>query len=1322
MDYSFKIINSSAGSGKTFKLAIEYISKLFSKKNDEHFKSMLALTFTNKASAEMKYRILLYLNDLKHQRDKIVLQEILKTTSLDESAIQKRSSNILEKILYNYSNFNVITIDSFTNNIIRTVNRESENKDDFIVEFDNQIYIDQAVEELISEINEDNELKELLVEFAKYKLTINKSWDITYDLTNFGLFIDKESNRYQVEYFKKKNLKFFFQIRKKILSINSKKTKDIYDLVNNTLDLINQNDLNDNDFRGGYFTKYLKKLISQADFKINESTEKSLKGESNLYNKTLEKNKVDIIEKIRPTLLNNYLKIKTSIIEIDKITSTLSFLPSLSLISRIEDKIDKIQNENNIRLISKFNSQLNSLIKLNEAPYIYEKLGSIFVDFFIDEFQDTSELQWENLIPLISNSIHSESHDGSKGSLLIVGDPKQSIYRWRGGEFNQFLHLIHNRKNPFHFKRILDDKEDINYRSCREIVDFNSEFFTFLSNKLDLGIYNSDDLNFRQKSNKKETGYVSIDISDSESFFSKIENQILDLLSRGYSPSEIVILVRKNKHAKELIDKINTSEFDFISSDILQINNSDKVQFIISIFKLSLFGKDYAERKKVINYLYNQNYFEKSYDSLNQCFFSNLSIIKINDFFLKISSNKKFELKYFLSLGVINAVEYCISIFKLDIEDPFIIALIDNIFEFIDNNDDSIKSYLNYWEKKSENIMLSMPDNQNSISISTIHKSKGLEYPAIIIPIYDDKLDENISKDLIWLDEPFEDLKDLKWTLMRTSKNLQNMGENAKEIYDRSILNNLIDSINLLYVAFTRAEKELFIISNISKKDNSETNSFSSLIKDFLVYKSSSDKYTIGEKIINEYNPNTPQYESNDINKKIINVRSTSKNVNQAKYVSDTLSKIYDKDKSAKVYIFFGNEKLVNLVNIYDSNQNLKISSNYHILESDSSDYDYVIITNMNEGFFPFSTINDGVVKESEKIKFDNKSQQEQEHHIHDLFYELIHKAKEVHLIYDSDLTSLMSGEASRFIKQLEFSELDTYNYYEEVIKPKKIIKNIDSEIIKKDNLINQRIDDILKKGISASTLNLFIKNPYLFYQQKILGINDYEESNYLNFKDQGTLFHTVMDKVYSPYINKIFKVEHFNEIIKKLNKISIECFVELNSNAPKGKDLIFIEVLKKCIINLLNFERELVKKGNKIKILSLENNLTGSIRVKNNLDVLLTGTIDRIDTFNNNLRIIDYKSGKIETSYLNFKNFEILRDNHKYSNMLQLLFYKLLVSKKYKDVNELGLCYFKKYNNPYEFIENSEKIKVSEIENLIIEIIESIVETESFKDSGNPA
>jgi len=1321
MDYSFKIINSSAGSGKTFKLAIEYISKLFSKNNDEHFKSMLALTFTNKASAEMKYRILLYLNDLKHQRNKIVLQEILKITSLNKSDIQKKSSNILEKILYNYSNFNVITIDSFTNNIIRTINGELEKNDDFIVEFDSQIYIDQAIEELLSEINKDNELKELLVEFAKYKLTINKSWDITHDLIQFGLFIGKESNNDQVEYFKNKNFKFFFQIRKKILAINAKKTKDILDLSNDTLNLINQNGLNDNDFKGGYFTKYLKKLTSQGNFKINESTEKSLKGESNLYNKTLEKNRVDIIEKIRPTLLKNYLKIKTSITEIDKIASTLSFLPSLSLISRIEDKIDKIQNENNIRLISKFNTQLNALIKLNDAPYIYEKLGSIFVDFFIDEFQDTSELQWENLIPLISNSIHSESHDGSKGSLLIVGDPKQSIYRWRGGEVNQFLHLIHNRKNPFHFKRILDEKEDVNYRSCSEIVDFNSEFFTFLSNKLDLGIYNSDDLNFRQKSNKKETGYVSIDMSDNESFFLKIQNQILDLLNRGYSPSEIVILVRKNKHAKELIDEINNSKFDFISSDILQINNSDNVQFIISIFKLTLSSNDYAERKKVIKYLYNQNYFEKKYDSLNQCFFSNLSQIQLNDFFLKISGNKKFELKYFLSLGLLNAVKYCNSIFKLDIEDPFIIALIDNIFEFLDNSDDSIKSYLNYWEKKSESIMLCMPDNQNSISISTIHKSKGLEYPAVIVPIYDDRLDESISKDLIWLDDPFKNLKDLQWTLMRTSKNLQNMGENAKEIYERSILNNLIDSINLLYVAFTRAEKELFIIS---KKDNLETNSFSSLIKDFLAYKSITNKYTIGEKIISKTNLNTPLDKSNDIKKKIINVKSTSKNVNQAKYVSDILSKIYDKEKSAKVYVFFGNENLVDLVNIFDTNENLKISSNHHILESDSSCYDYVIMTNMNEGLFPFSTINDGVIKESEKIKFDNKSQQEQEHHIHNLFYKLIHDAKEVHLIYDSDLSSLISGEASRFIKQLEFAESDTYNYYEEVIKTRKIIKNIDSEIIKKDNLINQKINDILKRGVSASALNLFIKNPYLFYEQKILNVNDSEESKYLNYMDQGTLIHKVIEKIYKPYIGLTLEVEHIDSMKEELENESINSFSELYSKEPEGKNLIFIEVLKEYINNTLDYERnQLINQNAKIKIISLEKKISTNIII-NNKDVRLNGIIDRIDIFNGCLRVIDYKSGIVKQGVLDIKNIDNVKTDYKYSYLLQLLFYKYLAKSFYKneEILDIGICSLKERTSPFLFVKDHSILPINEIKIIISDIISKILETKEFIDSGNPA
>jgi ATP-dependent exoDNAse (exonuclease V) beta subunit len=1319
MDYSFKIINSSAGSGKTFNLATEYISKLLQSEDEEHFKSMLALTFTNKASIEMKDRILIYLSDLKYNRNKIIQEIISKKTGLNQLEIEKKSSNILDKILYNYSNFNVITIDSFTNNIIKSVSEELNNKDDYNIELDNSVYLDQAIEEIFSDIDKEEKLKELLIEFAKFKLTLNKSWDISYDLKDFGLFIDKESNRIQVDYFKKMNFNFFSKIKKKLYKIKNDNTSNIHHLALSSIDLINNNGLDDNDFRGGFLNKYLKSFNNEDTFFINDSIEKSLKGETNLYNKTLEKSKVERIEKIRINLLNNYLKIKESIIDIYKVNSTLSFLPSLSLISRIEEKIEHIQSDNKIRLISKFNSQLNLLIKSNEAPYIYEKLGSRYTDFFIDEFQDTSELQWQNLIPLISNSIHSESHDGSKGSLLIVGDPKQSIYRWRGGKFNQFINLIYDRTNPFHFKPILKNT-DINYRSCKEIVDFNSDFFNYLSEKLNIEIYNSDDLNFNQYSHKKQNGYVSVDVTDENSFYSKIENQILELLNRGYSTSDIIILVRKNKHSKELIENIKNPKFKLISNDILQIKNSENVQFIISIFNLSQNNNDYSERKKIINFLFTKNYFDKKFDSLNECFFINLSKVDVNGFFQKISNKDVFDLKHFSSLNILDAIKYCAVIFKLEIEDPYLIALIDDVFEFLDNNDDTIKSYLSHWKKKSDNINLSISDDHHSINISTIHKSKGLEFPVVISPIYSDRLDENTNKELIWLYEPFESLNDLKWTLTRKSKILLNMGDTAKEIFESEILNNLLDSINLLYVAFTRAEKELYVIS---KKDYPGVNTFSSLIQSFLNYKSKPDQYSIGEKYRYENNQNRDESNSNNLQKKKINIISTSKNVNQAKYLSDTLSKIYSEDSSAKVYVFFANQKLVKLVDFYDNNKNLKFTSNYHLFDSKISAYDHVIITNMNEGFFPFSDIKEGVLSNSEKLEFDEMSQYDQENKISKIFYELINKSKEIHLIYDSDLKSFMSGEESRYIKQLELLKTDSYICNRQVIEQKiKTIKN-ESPIILKDSLIDDRIESILKTGISASTLNLFIKNPYFFYEQKILNVNDFEESKYLNYMDQGTLIHKVIEKIYEPYIGIILQVKHLDLMKEKLEKESINSFVELYSKQPQGKNLIFIEVLKEYINNTLEYEKDQLKNQNaQIKIISLEKKVSTNITV-NNKDVKLNGIIDRIDMFNGGLRVIDYKSGLVNQGVLDLKNIDNVKTDHKYSYLLQLLFYKYLAESCYKnqEITEIGICSLKKRNSPFMFVENQSTLSSNKIKNIIYDVITDILETNEFIDSGNP-
>jgi len=1315
MNYSFKIINSSAGSGKTFKLAIEFISKLLITKDENHYKSMLALTFTNKASAEMKDRILSYLWDLKEQRNDLIKEIVIKKTSLEESYIIKRSAKILEKILYDYSNFNVLTIDSFTNNIISSID-VSNNIEDLIVELDSDIYIDLAIDELISEIDDNEELKNLLIEFAKFKITINKSWDITYDLKDFSVFIDKESNKNQIEYFKKMDNNLLSKLRKQIFDFKIKKKHKIISLLNSLLNMIYENGLNDNDFRGGYFPKYLKSQLIADKFIINESIEKSLLGKSNLYNKNLEKIKIDKIESMRKNFINNYSEIKQLVFELYTINSTLNYLPSFSVISKLEEKIQKIQDVNGIRLISKFNKQLNLLIKQNDTPYIYEKLGSRFTDFFIDEFQDTSELQWNNLIPLISNSIHSESHDGSKGSLLIVGDPKQSIYRWRGGKFNQFINLIYGQTNPFHFIPEIE-KTDSNFRSSREIIKFNSDFFTYLSNHLELDIYDSDDLNFKQESNKKEVGHVSILSCESDIFYLKIENEILDILDRGYEPNEIAILVRFNKHARDLIENINNSKFNLISDEVLQISSSNKIQFLISILKLTRAKSDYLERKRVIGYLFDQNYFGNKYENLNKCFHIYLSRTDITDFFRKIS-NQRFDFNYLSSLNILNAVKYCIDSFNININDSYLYAFIDNIFEFIESNDDSIISYIEYWEKKSDSIHLNITAHTDSVVISTIHKAKGLEFPFVIVPIYNDKINDNRNADPIWLYEPFLTFDTLKWTLVPKSKNLIHMGENAKEIYESSELNIKLDTINLLYVAFSRAESELCIIS---KKDNLNNNSLASILHNFLKYKSVTEEYKIGQKTIRKNKQN--KIESICTENKKINFISALKNLSQAEYISKLISKVFTKNKSSKIYIFFPNPDLIHLIKIFDNELNIESCTSTHLFHTKILDYDYVLFPNMNEGQFPFTKLNDSSISDSEKKKFESLSQKEQEKKISDIFYNIIDKAKQVHLIYDSGINSFGIGEESRFIKQIKMSSPGSTFINRKVIQ-KNLIISEDKEVkIIKDDLITKKIGSIFSDGVSASSLSLFIKNPYLFYEQKILGIDNKDESKYLNYMDQGTLIHRVIEKLYKPFIGKNIDVRDINFMKNQLQNESRNTFIELYSKEPTGKNLIFIEVVKEYIENTINFELDQIKNKNaSIKIISLEKKLECNLSIKNQ-NVKLKGIIDRIDMFNDEVRIIDYKSGYVNAGLLDIKNIGKVKIDYKYSYLFQLLFYKYLYGINYANIQlkEIGICSLKKRNLPFQFIKNQAILSVEEIQMIISDIIIDIMQTDEFIDSGNP-
>ena len=519
---------------------------------------------------------------------------------------------------------------------------------------------------------------------------------------------------------------------------------------------------------------------------------------------------------------------------------------------------------------------------------------------------------------------------------------------------------------------------------------------------------------------------------------------------------------------------------------------------------------------------------------------------------------------------------------------------------------------------------------------------------------------------------------------------------------------------------FTRAEKELYIIS---KRTDSNVLTLSSIIQDYLNHKLELEKLTIGKKTKNQIILDKHNLNTNDQKTKKINIISTSKNVNQAKYISDTLSKIYRNKKSAKVYVYFANNRLASLVNFFDDDNNLNFTSNHHILDSKILNYDNVLISNMNEGFFPSVDVKDGYISNSKKEEFDKMSQFEQENKISKIFYKLINSSKEVHLIYDSNLNSFISGEESRYIKQLEslnnFSQMCNRKVIEQRIIP---VKN-EVANISNDDLIKNRLKKILKDGISASTINLFIKNPYLFYEQKILGINDYEESKYLNYMDQGTLIHKVIEKLYKPYIGVNLQINHINEMKKKLESESLNSFIGLYSKEPKGKNLIFLEVLKEYITNTLNYELDQIKNQKaKIKIISLEENLSTNILV-NKLNVRLKGIIDRIDLFNGELRVIDYKSGIVKKGVLDIKNLDKINTDSRYSYLLQLLFYRFIVKSNYgdKEIKDVGICLLRERSLPFHFVKNHSILSTKELERIIGDIILNIIETNEFIDSGNP-
>ena len=851
--HSFAIYDASAGSGKTYALVKEYLKIILSAKQNDAYRNILAITFTNKAVHEMKSRIVTNLSEFAKdnptEKSADLMQDIATDINLSLYEIKQKSKSIIKHIIHNYAAFDISTIDKFTHKVIRAFAHDLNLPMTFEVTLDTENLLIEAVDALIAQAGEDETLTKLLVDFTMEKTDDDKSWDISREILETGRLILNENNREEITHFHDKTISEFLEIKKKIQEACKGLGDECAEGGTSILSLIDSNGIDHKSFSRETFPNHIKSI---KENRFNPKNKMFHEVEDIAINKTAKDRA--IIEGIIPELLSSLGKIYENYQKIGFYTAFLKNITPLSLLNTVSHELSKIQKEQNILSIAEFNAIIHEQIQNQPAPFIYERLGERYKHFFIDEFQDTSEMQWQNLIPLIDNALSSEDLQGERGSLMIVGDPKQSIYRWRGGKAEQFIELSKDL-NPFNNPDKHLEHLDKNYRSYSQIIDFNNDFFKMLSGEFENADYKDLYENHsHQKSNDKTGGYVNISfipkiessdpevsgedaLDKTELFVLATLNTIQDVLRQGFQYRDIVILTRKRGQGIAIANYLTEQNIPLLSSETLMIANATEVRLIISFLR----------------YLKNSNDLESKANFLQYIARNIQEELPVHDFIAKgmeLKIESEFEqwlvafstdasgLLSFQNIrkkSLYEAVEIIISKFiNPKKNNAYIQYFLDIVLERDIRNQAGISDFLNYWDKNSEKFSIPSPEGDNAVRIMTIHKSKGLEFPVVIMPFAEEDYSKK-PRNKLWLNADEVDFG-LPKVLIDNNSSVEGYGEDASVVYNEKKQEELLDNINVLYVALTRAEEQLYVISsmNLSSKGEVSKNNMATFFINYL--------------------------------------------------------------------------------------------------------------------------------------------------------------------------------------------------------------------------------------------------------------------------------------------------------------------------------------------------------------------------------------------------------------------------------------------------------------------------------------------------------
>ncbi|WP_165805984.1 UvrD-helicase domain-containing protein [Marixanthomonas spongiae] len=845
----FTIYNAAAGSGKTFTLVKAYLSKLLLSQKEGSYKNLLAITFTNKAVAEMKQRIVSNLVAFSKEASVAnppkMMTLLAADTGLSLKDIQTASKAILKHLLHHYSAFSVDTIDRFNHQLLRTFARDLKLSSNFEVSLDTEQLLAEAVDQLISKAGEDKQITNILLDFALEKTDDDKSWDIARDITKTASLLFSENETQHVEQLKERSLDDFLSFKKTLYKSLEATKKELLGVTTSLFVLLERNGLDRSCFsRGSFYDHFVK--LSQGTASINFDTQWQQKvlDEEPLYTKSTDDTIKAVMDGLSSVFKEKFKDSKALFFKIDLLENILKNLTPLSVINLVQQEIENIKEEKNILPISEFNSIINKEIKNQPAPFIYERLGERYRHYFIDEFQDTSQLQWENLIPLIENALSQQIQDESPGTLLLVGDAKQSIYRWRGGKPEQFMDL-YGGKSPFATSKPVVENLGTNFRSCEEIISFNNSFFTFVSQYFGDATHTQlYEVGNKQKSTQKDGGYVQIEFIEKqtasekeEAYANLILQTIRDLKNNGYQEQDICILTRRKKEGIALGTRLMEQGISVVSSETLLLQSSPLVQGLMHILTYSLQPENEEAKINMLDFIYSHlSVLEPTnWDNIEKHTFFAQFLNKTADEVSQLLMQNKidFHPNTIHTVSLYEAFEYCIRQLSLgEVADAYLFGFMDLVYEFEQQPLASKTAFLDYWDVKKEKASIAAAETAGAVRLMTIHKAKGLEFPVVLFPFAETDLYKEIEPKT-WFGAP-ENEFGFKETLINFNSNVAQYSETGAEKY-RLRQNTLeLDNLNLLYVTLTRPVEQLYIFTEQPSKVKDRPKNFSQLFMEYL--------------------------------------------------------------------------------------------------------------------------------------------------------------------------------------------------------------------------------------------------------------------------------------------------------------------------------------------------------------------------------------------------------------------------------------------------------------------------------------------------------